>query len=45
VLEAQATFGRPEIFNTDQVSQFTSTEFTDVLRAAFIAIRDYAERA
>ncbi len=36
--EALATFGRPEIFNTDQGSQFTSTEFTDVLRAAQVRI-------
>jgi len=26
--EAMARFGKPEIFNTDQGSQFTSTEFT-----------------
>jgi putative transposase len=30
--EAIAKYGRPEIFNTDQGSQFTSTDFTDVLR-------------
>ena len=30
--EALAQFGRPEIFNTDQGRQFTSAEFTDVLR-------------
>ncbi len=36
--EALATFGRPEMFNTDQGSQFTSTEFTDVLRAAQVRI-------
>ena len=36
--EALAKFGRPEIFNTDQGSQFTSTEFTDVLRAAQVRI-------
>ncbi len=29
--EALAKFGKPEIFNTDQGSQFTSTMFTDVL--------------
>jgi transposase InsO family protein len=29
--EALARFGKPEIFNTDQGSQFTSTIFTDVL--------------
>ena len=30
--EALARFGRPEIFNTDQGSQFTSPRFTGVLR-------------
>src|ERR1700719_3425115 len=29
--EALARFGRPEIFNTDQGSQFTSDDFTGVL--------------
>ena len=29
--EALARHGRPEIFNTDQGSQFTSVDFTDVL--------------
>lgn len=29
--EALARFGKPEIFNTDQGAQFTSTDFTDVL--------------
>ncbi|MHC2564650.1 transposase InsO family protein, partial [Bradyrhizobium liaoningense] len=29
VQEALAKHGRPEIFNTDQGSQFTSLEFTD----------------
>ena len=29
--EAMERFGRPEIFNTDQGSQFTSAAFTDVL--------------
>ena len=29
--EAIATYGKPEIFNTDQGSQFTSAEFTKVL--------------
>ncbi|MGC0395296.1 transposase InsO family protein [Bradyrhizobium sp. USDA 241] len=33
-----AKHGRPEIFNTDQGSQFTSLEFTDVLLDAKIAI-------
>ena len=36
--EALARFGRPEIFNTDQGSQFTSAEFTDVLKAAGVRI-------
>jgi putative transposase len=30
--EALATYGRPEIFNTDQGCQFTSEGFTDVLK-------------
>jgi len=30
--EAIAKYGRPEIFNTDQGSQFTSAEFTGVLK-------------
>ena len=30
--EALARFGRPEIFNTDQGSQFTSPRFTGVLQ-------------
>jgi putative transposase len=36
--DALARHGRPEIFNTDQGSQFTSTAFIDVLQAAEIAI-------
>jgi putative transposase len=36
--EALARHGRPEIFNTDQGSQFTSTEFTSVLFDNAIAI-------
>lgn len=36
--EALACFGRPEIFNTDQGSQFTSTAFTGRLEAAAIRI-------
>ena len=36
--EALARFGRPEIFNTDQGSQFTSSEFTEVLTAADVRI-------
>ena len=36
--EALARHGKPEIFNTDQGSQFTSTDFTKVLKTAEIAI-------
>jgi putative transposase len=36
--EALARFGVPEIFNTDQGSQFTSTAFTGVLAAAGVRI-------
>ena len=36
--EAIARYGRPEIFNTDQGSQFTSAEFTGVLKANDIRI-------
>ena len=36
--EALAKHGRPDIFNTDQGSQFTSLEFTGVLTAAGLAI-------
>ena len=36
--EALARFGKPEIFNTDQGSQFTSTNFTGVLGAAGINV-------
>ena len=36
--EALAQYGRPEIFNTDQGCQFTSTEFTGVLEQGGIAI-------
>ena len=36
--EAIARYGQPEIFNTDQGSQFTSAEFTDVLKAQGIQI-------
>ncbi len=38
VAEALAKHGRPEIFNTDQGSQFTSAEFTGLLLAKAIAI-------
>jgi len=36
--EALERFGRPEIFNTDQGSQFTSPRFTGVLRTAGVRI-------
>ena len=36
--EALANFGPPEIFNTDQGSQFTSLEFTEKLKGAGIRI-------
>lgn len=36
--EALSRYGRPEIFNTDQGSQFTSVEFTGVLKDAGVAI-------
>ena len=36
--EALARFGKPEIFNTDQGSQFTSSAFTNVLRDADVRI-------
>ena len=36
--EALAEFGPPEIFNTDQGSQFTSEAFTDMLDAQGIRI-------
>jgi putative transposase len=35
-----ARHGSPEIFNTDQGSQFTSTEFTKVLASREIKIKD-----
>ena len=38
VTEAIHRFGVPEIFNTDQGSQFTSLEFTQLLKAHGIAI-------
>jgi putative transposase len=36
--DALARYGKPEIFNTDQGSQFTSFEFTGTLRDAGVAI-------
>ena len=38
VEEAMARFRRPEIFNTDQGSQFTSPRFTGVLQRAGVRI-------
>jgi putative transposase len=38
VEEALGRYGKPEIFNTDQGSQFTSADFTDVLLKAGVAI-------
>lgn len=36
--EALSRYGTPEIFNTDQGSQFTSDDFTDVLKTAGVRI-------
>ena len=36
--EAMAKFGKPEIFNTDQGSQFTSPRFVDVLTGAGVQV-------
>jgi putative transposase len=36
--EALSRYGKPEIFNTDQGSQFTSLDFTGVLKDAGVAI-------
>jgi putative transposase len=36
--EALSLYGRPDIFNTDQGSQFTSDNFTDVLIKAGVLI-------
>ena len=36
--EALAKYGQPEIFNTDQGSQFTSEEFTGALKARGVVI-------
>jgi len=36
--EALARYGRPEIFNTDQGSQFTSLDFTSALKDAGVVI-------
>ena len=37
-LEEALSNGRPEIFNTDQGSQFTSREFTETLKSKDVAI-------
>ena len=36
--EAKARHGKPEIFNSDQGSQFTSTVFTQALKTAGVRI-------
>jgi putative transposase len=36
--EAMAKYGKPDIFNTDQGSQFSSLEFTETLKEADISI-------
>ena len=36
--EALDKYGKPQVFNTDQGSQFTSTAFTDVLKQAGVKI-------
>lgn len=36
--EALSIYGQPEIFNTDQGSQFTCTDFTSVLKSRYIKI-------
>src|SRR5207302_6986891 len=36
--DALARYGKPDIFNTDQVSQFTGSAFTGVLSNNYIAI-------
>lgn len=41
--EALARFGKPEIFNTDQGSQFTSMAFTSVLLREKIAISVFSK--
>ncbi len=38
IKEAMVRYGKPEIFNTDQGSQFTSDEFTGVLKEAGVKI-------
>ena len=41
LVEALARYGKPEIFNTDQGSQFTSQAFTSVLMREKIAISNH----
>lgn len=41
--KAITTYGFPEIFNTDQGSQFTAEVFTDTLQAKNIAISMYSK--
>ena len=36
--EALSKYGKPEIFNTDQGSQFTSIDFTGILKGAEVTI-------
>lgn len=43
--EAIERYGTPEIFNTDQGSQFTSDDFTQILKDHHIKISDYAIKA
>ena len=45
VKEAMASYGKPEIFNTDQGSQFTSREFTGLLISNNIKISMDGKRA
>ena len=43
VEDAISRFGTPEIFNTDQGSQFTATAFTDLLKACLLYTSDAAD--
>ena len=45
VEEALARYGRPEVFNTDQGSQFTLTDFIKVLASREIKISMDGKRA
>jgi putative transposase len=42
--EALDLFGKPEIFNTDQGSRFTSQAFTSVLRVSVVGRPQYMRR-